>query len=119
MKAEIIKSDVLSESTKAESNRIQRSVDSRRCYPRPRTNSPFPPLRNRTKSKPINWVKQSESFTSSLHNGINDIIIESKPGTNASLRPNFKIINYNEPNYRLFDGNDLIWWIKLTMINLN
>lgn len=104
MKAELIKSEILSDSTKAESNRIQRSVDSRRCYPRPRTNSPFPPLRNRMKSKPPNLIKQCDSFNSSINNGINGIIIEHKPGTNASLRPNFNIINYSDSNYRLFDG---------------
>lgn len=73
MKSELLKSEVMSETTKAESNRIQRSVESRRCYARPRTNSPFPPLKNRANSKYINLVKQSESFNASINKNIIDL----------------------------------------------
>ena len=104
MKAEGVKSELMSVSTKAESYRIQRSMDSKRYYPRPRTNSPFPPIRNRTSSKQFKWVKQSESFNSSLHRNINETSFESKPNTNTRLREKFKILNRNKINYEEAKG---------------
>lgn len=60
------KADLLSDSTKDESNYFQNSIDSRRYYARPRTKSPFPPLKNNWNPKVTSIVKQSESFNSSL-----------------------------------------------------
>lgn len=95
-----MKSDLMSESTKAESHRLQGSVEGRRKYVRPRTNSPFPPLQNRTMAKPNRLVKQSESF----NQDIVDLCENTKLSPDISLPPNYKIINC--------DGSDWGYFLK-------
>lgn len=102
MKSELIKSEILSESTKAESNRVQWSVESRRWYARPRTNSPFPPLKSRDKPKHINLVKQSESFNASLNRNVLDLWGEQRLSPDLSLLPEYKVINYDDSCWKSF-----------------
>jgi hypothetical protein len=73
MKSEIMKADLMSETTKADSHNLQSSVDSRRGYVRPRTNSPFPPLKAKSAANYLNFLKESESLNSSLNRRIIDI----------------------------------------------
>jgi hypothetical protein len=102
MKSEIMKADSMSETTKAESHVFQSSVDSRRGYIRPRTNSPFPPLKVKAGSKYLNFVKQSESFNSSMNNNIIDIRNEAKLSPESSMMADYRALNYEDITWTQF-----------------
>ena len=104
MEAEQVKSELMLVSVNIETYRIQRVCILNDSIQDQEFNSPFSPIRNRTSSKQFKWVKQSESFYSSMHRNINETSSESKPNTNTSLREKFKIINRNKKNYEETKG---------------
>jgi hypothetical protein len=102
MKSEIMKADSMSETTKAESHIFQSSADSRRGYIRPRTNSPFPPLKVKVGSKYLNYVRQSESFNSSMNNNIIDIRNETKLSPEPAMLADYRALNYEDVTWTQF-----------------
>lgn len=102
MKSEIMKADLMSETTKADSYNLPSSVDSRRGYIRPRTNSPFPPLKVKAAANNLIFLKESESLNSSINKRIIDIWSETKLSPEWSMFADYKVLNYDDATWVQF-----------------
>ncbi|CAI2361756.1 unnamed protein product [Moneuplotes crassus] len=84
---------------------FQRSLDSRKHHMRPRTKSPFPPLKRKVSHNMGSLVKQNESFSTAIDKNIIEICSDTKLSPETSMLTNYKMLSYDDPAWKEFAKN--------------